>query len=125
MRVLIANSFGAGAGDEPEAIVANMRRLEEKAGPLFRCGHVPLIVEWVAMPIWRMEGGRTLGDGRYEEIFEEARTQLVQACEAVLRVRVKDPTSAEADFGKQWGRPVYNSIGDVPGCAAYGPIMAQ
>lgn len=52
MLILIAGPYRSGTGDDPEKMAANLKRLEEPSHKLFAAGHVPMIGEWVALPIW-------------------------------------------------------------------------
>lgn len=62
MLILIAGPYRSGTDDDPEKMAANLKRLEEASRPLFKAGHVPMIGEWVALPVWQSAGGRVLGD---------------------------------------------------------------
>jgi hypothetical protein len=52
-------------------MAANLKRLEEPSHALFQAGHVPMIGEWVALPIWHAAGGKSMQATRalYEQIF--------------------------------------------------------
>ena len=119
MLILIAGPYRSGTGDDPEKMAANLRRLEEVSAPLFRAGHVPMIGEWVALPVWRAAGGQVLGDALYDEIFYPTAHRLLQLCEAVLRLP-GDSKGADNDvrIARERGLPVYFKLEDVPGCAA-------
>lgn len=116
MLILIAGPYRSGTGDDPEKMAANLRRLEEVSWPLFQAGHVPMIGEWVALPIWRSAGGKVLGDELYDQIFYPTAERLLQLCDAVLRL---PGTSKGADndvrLAQERGLPVYYKLGDVPG----------
>ena len=126
MRVLILSPFNSGYDAEPEAFATNLKRMEDKSLPLFRCGHVPMIVEWVAIPVWRAEGGERLGDSHYEDVFEATFRRLLGMCDGVLLLsgRMKFEEIVMNAIKKQ-GKPIYQDLGDVPGCAEYGPAMAR
>jgi len=62
MLILISGPYRSGTGDDPVKMAANLRRLEEVSWPLFERGHVPMIGEWVALPVWRAAGGQDVGD---------------------------------------------------------------
>lgn len=92
-------------------MAANLRRLEEVSWSLFQAGHIPMIGEWVALPVWRVAGGVTFGDRLYDEIFHPAAERLLQICDAVLPLPGK---SAGADndvrIAKERGLPVFCSL---------------
>lgn len=57
MLILIAGPYRSGTDDDPAKMAANLHRLERTAYPIFQLGHVPMIGEWVALPIWQVAGG--------------------------------------------------------------------
>ena len=125
MLILIAGPYRSGAGDDPGLMGANLRRLEEASWPLFQRGHIPMIGEWVALPVWAAAGGKTLGDDLYDAIFYPAAARLLQICDAVLRLPGAS-TGADNDvrLAKARGIPVYWDLSEVPGCTE-GPLAAR
>ena len=117
MLILIAGPYRSGTADDPERMAANLRRLEAASWPLFRAGHLPMIGEWVALPVWRAAGGVTLGDSLYDEVFYPAAARLLRICDAVLRLP-GESKGADNDvrLALQRGLPIYHSIAEVPGC---------
>lgn len=67
MMILIAGPYRSGTGDDPAKMAANLKRLEEASWPIFEKGHVPMIGEWVALPIWERAGGQAVGDALYSK----------------------------------------------------------
>lgn len=118
MMILIAGPYRSGTGDDPARMAANLKRLEEASWPIFAKGHVPMIGEWVALPVWNAAGGRSVGDDLYEEIFHPVAGRLLQLCEGVLRLP-GDSKGADNDvrIARERGIPVWHSLEDVPGCA--------
>lgn len=116
MLILIAGPYRSGTGDDPAKMAANLRRLEEASWPLFKAGHLPMIGEWVAMPVWQAAGGQHPGDALYNRIFHPAAGRLLALCDAVLRL---PGTSTGADndvrIATERGIPVYYGLEDVPG----------
>ncbi|WP_425147259.1 hypothetical protein [Deinococcus sp.] len=98
-------------------MATNLRRLEEVAWPLFQAGYVPMIGEWVALPIWQVAGGQRVGDALYDQILHPAAERLIQLCHAVLRLE-GDSKGADNDvrLARERGIPVYLRLEDVPGC---------
>ena len=117
--ILIAGPYRSGTGDDPAKLAANLARLEEAAWPLFRAGHVPMIGEWVALPVLRGAGATGLGDPVAAQVMYPTAQRLLAHCDAVLRLP-GDSTGADADvaIARERGLPVYYRIEDVPGCAA-------
>ncbi len=122
MLILIAGPYRSGTGDDPAKMAANLKRLEAPSHELFKAGHVPMIGEWVALPVWHAAGGREIGDDLYEDIFHPVAGRLLQLCDAVLRLP-GDSKGADNDvrIARERGIPVYFRLEDVPGCAALSP----
>jgi hypothetical protein len=115
MLILIAGPYRSGTNDDPVKMAVNLNNLEKAAWPIFKKGHVPMIGEWVALPIWTVAGGKTVGDPLYEEILHPTAGRLLQHCDAVLRL---PGSSKGADndvrIAEARGIPVYWSIDEVP-----------
>ena len=113
--ILIAGPYRSGTNDDPAKMAANLRRLEEASWPLFELGHIPMIGEWVALPIWRTAGGKVVGDALYERILHPTAGRLIQICDAVLRL--PGPSKGadnDVRLARERGIPVYFSIEEVP-----------
>ena len=119
MLILIAGPYRSGTGDDPQKMAENLKRLEAPSYALFKAGHIPMIGEWVALPVWQAAGGGTVGDALYEEIFHPTAHRLLQLCEGVLRLP-GDSKGADNDvrIARERGIPVWFSLGDVPGVTA-------
>lgn len=118
MLILIAGPYRSGTGDDPAKMAANLRRLEQPSHRLFEAGHVPMIGEWVALPVWSAAGGKAVGDDLYEEIFHPVASRLLQLCDGVLRLE-GESKGADNDvrIARERGIPVWYRVEDVPGCA--------
>lgn len=116
MLILIAGPYRGGTNDDPALMAQNLARLEAVALPLFRAGHLPLIGEWVALPLIRLAGSERPGDAAWSEIQYPVAHQLLDRCDAVLRL---EGASAGADndvrIARERGLPVYFRPEDVPG----------
>ena len=84
--VLIAGPYRSGTNDDPALIAANLKALESYALPLYRAGHIPMIGEWVALPIIRDAGGKQIGDSIHQQFLYPVASRLLERCDAVLRV---------------------------------------
>ena len=67
--ILIAGPYRGGTNDNPDLIKKNLNRLESVALPLFRKGHIPLIGEWIALPLMHLAGSKVIGDSIWDEII--------------------------------------------------------
>jgi len=119
LMILIAGPYRSGTDDDPARLAANLLALEEAAWPIFRAGHVPMIGEWVALPVMRGAGSSAVGDPVSEQVLYPTAERLLQHCDAVLRLPGAS-TGADQDvrIARERGLPVYERIEDVPGYAA-------
>jgi hypothetical protein len=114
--ILIAGPYRSGTNDNPELMAKNLQRLEQASWPLFQAGYIPMIGEWVALPIWHTAGGKHIGDNLYEQILHPTATRLLQHCDAVLRLEgVSKGADNDVSIANERGIPVYYKLGDVPG----------
>jgi hypothetical protein len=115
MLILIAGPYRSGTNDDPAKMAANLSTLEKAALPIFKKGHVPMIGEWVALPIWNVAGGKVVGDELYEEILHPTAGRLLQHCDAVLRLAgASKGADNDVKIAETRGIPVYRSIDEVP-----------
>lgn len=115
LLILIAGPYRSGTNGDPDLIARNLARLEEASGPLFRLGHVPMIGEWVALPILRTLDPSHADGG---DVMYETAHRLLQHCDAVLRLP-GESTGADKDveIAEQLGLPVYRTLEEVPAVA--------
>jgi hypothetical protein len=118
MMILIAGPYRSGTGDDPALMANNLRTLEQASWPIFEKGHVPMIGEWVALPVWRTAGGKAVGDALYERILHPTAGRLLEHCDAVLRL-AGDSKGADNDvaIARARGIPVYFDVADIPAAA--------
>ncbi|AMQ00199.1 hypothetical protein AY601_3331 [Pedobacter cryoconitis] len=115
MLILIAGPYRSGTNDDPELITQNLSRLEAVALPLFRLGHIPMIGEWVALPLLHLAGSKKPGDEAYEEILYPVAHRLLSKCDAVLRLEgASKGADEDVRIAKERGLKVYYSLDDVP-----------
>lgn len=118
MMILIAGPYRSGTNDDPALIRKNVEQMEFFALPIFRAGHIPVLGEWLALPLVDLAGSKKIGDGPFNEIFHPIASRLLAKCDAVLRV---GGPSAGADemvrIGRSLKLPIYTSIGEIPKAA--------
>ncbi|MFB7799671.1 DUF4406 domain-containing protein [Isoptericola sp. NPDC056134] len=114
LLILVAGPYRSGTDGDPAAMEANLRRLEEAAWPVFAAGHVPVVGEWVALPVLR-SAGATLDDDLADDVLYPTAQRLLQHCDAVLRLP-GESTGADQDvaIAESRGIPVYYDVADVP-----------
>ena len=118
LMILVAGPYRSGTGDDPVKMADNVREMEHYALPLFRAGHIPIVGEWLALPLVALAGSQRIGDAAFEEIFHPIAVRLLTRCDAVLRV---GGPSHGADYmvetARERGLAVYHALDEVPGCA--------
>jgi hypothetical protein len=115
MMILIAGPYRSGTDDDPGLIRKNVELMESYALPIFHAGHIPILGEWLALPLVELAGSQKIGDEAFNEIFHPIATRLLEQCDAVLRV---GGPSAGADemvrVGRSLGLRIFTSPADIP-----------
>ena len=115
MMILIAGPYRSGTNDDAVLIQKNVAEMESYALPIFRAGHIPILGEWLALPLVHVAGSRKIGDEPFNEIFHPIATRLLEKCDAVLRV---GGPSAGADemvrVGRELGLQIYTNPAEIP-----------
>jgi len=117
LMILIAGPYRSGTNDAPALMEQNLRHLESVALPLYRAGHIPLIGEWLALPLLREAGSKHPGDAIYDEILYPIANRLITRCDAVLRLRgASKGADEDVRLAKARGLKVFHALEEVPGC---------
>ena len=115
MLILIAGPYRSGTNDDPELMEKNLRYLESVALPIFRAGHIPMIGEWVALPLLPYAGFKRPGDAAWEEILYPVAKRLITKCDAVLRLPGESKGADEdVRLAKERGLKIYYRLEDIP-----------
>ena len=113
--ILSAGPYRSGTNDDPTLIKKNVQQMESYALPIFRAGHIPILGEWLALPLVELGESKKIGDEVFNEVFHPIATRLLEKCDAVLRV---GGASAGADemvrVGRNLGLAIYRSLEDIP-----------
>jgi len=118
--ILIAGPYRSGTDDIPSRLAANVQAMEEYALPLFRAGHVPIVGEWLALPLVELAGSTQIGDAAFNEIFHPIAERLLAHCDAVLRVGgASQGADQMMQSARERGLQVFTKLQEIPGCAAF------
>jgi hypothetical protein len=113
--ILIAGPYRSGTNDDPALIKKNVEQMESYALPIFRAGHIPILGEWLALPLVELGGSRKIGDEVFSEVFHPIATRLLEKCDAVLRVGGASNGADEmVRVGRSLGLVIYRSLEDIP-----------
>jgi len=116
MMILIVGPYRTGTADDPKLMEQNLRRMEACALPLYRAGHLPVIGEWLGLPLMRDAGSRRPGDAVYNEILMPLTEQLLRRCDAILRIPgVSAGADEHVELARSHGLKVFFGLEQVPG----------
>ena len=115
MMILIAGPYRSGTNDEPSMIKRNVEEMQSYALPIFRAGHIPVLGEWLALPLVELAGSKAIGDEAFNEIFHPIATRLLEKCDAVLRVGGPSIGADEmVRVGRTLGLNIYSALAEIP-----------
>jgi hypothetical protein len=86
LMILVAGPYRSGTNDDAVLIQRNVDAMEDMALAVFRRGHLPVLGEWFALPLLKHAGSKKIGDAVFDEIFHPIARELLDKCDAVLRI---------------------------------------
>jgi ADP-ribose pyrophosphatase len=117
LMILVAGPYRSGTGDDPARMAANVSAMEAYALPLFRAGHIPIVGEWLALPLVALTGSRRVGDEGFNEVFHPIAERLLARCDGVLRVGgASQGADLMVEVARRRGLRVFHALREVPGC---------
>jgi hypothetical protein len=115
MMILVAGPYRSGTNDDPSKIAANVKAMTDTALELYKMGHLPVLGEWFALPLIEAAGSEKHGDEIFNQIFHPVAIQLIDHCQAVLRIGGASTGADEmVNTGLAKGKIIYYSIKDIP-----------
>ena len=115
MMILIAGPYRSGTNDDPVLIEKNVHEMESYALPIFRLGHIPILGEWLALPLVKLGGSNKIGDEVFNEVFHPIAVRLLKKCDAVLRIGGPSTGADEmVRIGRSLGLTIYTSLQEIP-----------
>jgi len=85
LLVFIAGPYRGGTGDREDLIAANVQAMQDAAVQVAKLGHVPVLGEWVTLPLIEAAGGQR-GDAIWDRYFHPHAKALLERCDVVLRI---------------------------------------
>ncbi|SOE95022.1 hypothetical protein SAMN05414139_07870 [Burkholderia sp. D7] len=117
--ILVAGPYRSGTNGDAALIANNLHRLEEAALQVYRLGHMPMIGEWVALPLAAAAGSKALGDPISETFLYPVANRLIRQCHAVYRIDgASQGADADVRLAEELGLPIYRTPDDIPNMAA-------
>jgi len=115
LMILVAGPYRSGTNDQPDLIAANVKAMSDMALELYKIGHLPVLGEWIALPIIEAAGSKETGDAIFNQIFHPLAIQLIDHCDAVLRI---GGASSGADemvrVGQSKGKLIFRNKLEIP-----------
>ena len=119
LMILVAGPYRSGTNDDPQLIAANVKAMTDTALEVYKMGHMPVMGEWFALPLIEAAGSKETGDEIFNEMFHPVAVQLIDHCDAVLRI---GGASAGADemvsVGKAKGKTIFFHNKEIPKISA-------
>ena len=114
--ILIAGPYRSGTNDDPILIKNNVQQMAAYALPIFRAGYIPILGEWLALPLVELGGSKKIGDEVFNDVFHPIAVRLLEKCDAVLRVGGASTGADEmVRVGRNLGLAIYETLEDIPG----------
>ena len=115
MIILVAGPYRTDTRDEPSKLAANLQAMQENAAALMEAGHIPMVAEWLVLPLVQMAGSRKVGDEVYQRHFHEYSKALLLRCDAVLRIGGRsEGADVMVSTALQHGLLVFRHLEEVP-----------
>ncbi|MBN8707378.1 MAG: DUF4406 domain-containing protein [Bacteroidetes bacterium] len=115
LMILVAGPYRSGTNDQPELIAANVKAMTDMALELYKLGHLPVLGEWFALPLIEAAGSKETGDQIFNEIFHPVAVQLIDHCDAVMRIG--GPSSGADEMvktGQKKGKIIFHKLSEIP-----------
>jgi hypothetical protein len=115
LLVLISGPYLSGTHGDPQKIARNRERLESFALPIYERGHLPMVGEWLALPIIHAAGGRSADDEVFRAYQYPVAHRLLERCDAVLRIPGESRgADLDVDRARHLGIRVYTNVSELP-----------
>lgn len=113
--ILIAGPYRSGTGGKQELIDANLHRLEAAALAVYQRGHIPVIGEWLALPLAKAAGSKALDDEISEAMLYPVAHRLITRCDAIYRIAgASRGADMDIEVAREHGLAIYTRLEDIP-----------
>jgi len=115
LMILVAGPYRSGTNDDPQLIAANVKAMTDAALEIYETGHLPVLGEWFALPLIEAAGSKKIGDEIFNKIFHPVAVQLIDHCDAVLRIGGPSAGADEmVNTGKAKNKIIFYKIAEIP-----------
>lgn len=113
--VMVAGPYRSGTGGDPVKMQANLDALGRAALEVWNRGHLPVIGEWIALPLAQAAGSKAVGDEVWDRIGYPAADRLIDRCDAVLRLPgASKGADGDVDRARERGLPIVGAVAELP-----------
>ena len=115
LMILVAGPYRSGTNDDPTRIAANVKAMTDAALDIYNIGHLPVLGEWFALPLIEAAGSKKIGDEVFNKIFHPIAVQLIDHCDAVLRIGGPSTGADEmVSAGKAKNKTIFYRLVEIP-----------
>jgi hypothetical protein len=115
MMILIAGPYRSGTNDDPRLIAQNVENMARTALFIYEMGHLPILGEWIALPLIETAGSKRVGDNIFNKIFHPSAIRLISHCDAVLRIGGSSQGADEmVKVGLEKSKQIFYSLEEIP-----------
>jgi hypothetical protein len=115
LMILVAGPLRGGTGDDPDLIQRNIDEMTRVALDLYQRGHLPVVGEWLSLPLIAAAGSERVGDEIYDLIQHPLAEAILRRCDGCLRIGgVSRGADQMVDAAHELGKLVWLSPDDVP-----------
>lgn len=115
LAILVAGPYRSGTNDDKALLEENVAAMTSAALALFRRGHLPMMGEWLALPLILQAGSTKIGDEVFDEIFHPISRRLIARCDACLRIGGPSKGADEmVALALLHGKTVFYSLEEIP-----------
>lgn len=113
--ILIAGPYRSGTEGVQARIDENLTRLENAALAVYQRGHVPVIGEWLALPLAKAAGSKSMGDEISEAMLYPVAHRLIAKCDAIYRIAgASKGADMDIEVAQTLGLEIYTALEDIP-----------
>jgi hypothetical protein len=114
MMILIAGPYRSGTNDDPKLIAQNVENMAQTALAVYKLGHLPVLGEWIALPLIETAGSKQMGDSVFNDMFHPSAIRLISYCDAVLRIGGASQGADEmVKNGLEKGKKVFHNLNEI------------
>ena len=115
LMILVAGPYRSGTNDDLTRIAATVKAMTDAALDIYNIGHLPVLGEWFALPLIEAAGSKKIGDEVFNKIFHPIAVQLIDHCDAVLRIGGPSTGADEmVSAGKAKNKSIFYRLEEIP-----------